>query len=330
MADLPYNFNNPIARLSEQTRREAEIAGPKPPGNIFGAARPKPREGNLILSFPSDLSNTLAGYPHVSFSTVTSPGDGATGNMFKHVHLPMPVGVSFGDGGSYSSIDLGILGAGGMDALQNVANGQGTVDSLKSGVSGTVNQAVNLKAIEKASIISKFIPKIGDKVKEKGFFAQKKIDAPNTNTSFTGNTVRTFSFAFTMIAKNKADTAVIKDIHNFFRRYTYASADSGAPNLILDYPPVWTIKFHADGRENPYYPRIFGCYLTGFTTTFNSSQNAFRTDGSPLEVTIGLSYQETRVLNAIDIEALQSGTSNLGIDENTQLATSATTVRKTP
>ena len=56
------------------------------------------------------------------------------------------------------------------------------------------------------------------------------------------------------------------------------------------------------------------------SSTFNSTSATFHTDGSPLEVDISISYQETRALTRYDIENLANDT-NRGINVDTGLAT---------
>ena len=146
---------------------------------------------------------------------------------------------------------------------------------------------------------------------------------PNTNTTFGGNTIRNFQFQFKLIARSQAESEEIRKIHNKFRAFTYADSRSNAQNLILAYPPTWTIKFlDTAKKENKFIPKIFSCYLTGFTSTLNPTVNMFHDDGSPLEVDISLQYQETRVLTRADIDDLEAGLlGDRGIDPDTGFPT---------
>lgn len=275
-----------------------------------------------IICFPSNLRENdgtkNGGYPQISFTVQSSPKEG---RMFKTIYLPLPQGISFGENGEYSSVDLGPLaGSGLQDSLTSLLHGD--IAGAASGAGGVLNQIKNLKFMEAAAILSSKIPYVGEAGKEKAMFALKKITAPNTNTTFTKNSIRDFMFSFSMIARTKEDTRAINSIHKIFRRYTYAGADSGSPNIILDYPPVWKIQFLIDGVDNPYIPKLFSCYLKGLSTTFNPSTHSIRTDGSPHEISIQLSFQESRVLTRRDIDDLELGISDRGIDEKTGLASS--------
>jgi len=281
-----------------------------------------------ILCFPADLrelDTTSKAYPKVAFTVQTSPADG---KMFKTVYLPMPSSIGFTDSGEYSSMELGPLAASGLqDSLSSLLHGD--VRGASKGAGGTLTQIKNLKFMEVASIFAQKIPYVGTAGKEKAMFAQKKVMAPNTNTTFKSNAIREFSFSFSMIATTKEDTAVMQEIHTHFRRYAYAGADSASPNIILDYPPIWKVQFILDGDDNPYLPKIFGCYLKSIASTFNPNASLFRTDGSPHEIQMQLSFGETRVLTRADIDGLENGQSNRGIDEKTGLSTSASSVTTT-
>ena len=75
----------------------------------------------------------------------------------------------------------------------------------------------------------------------------------------------------------------------------------------MKYPPVWTIKSFNGSERNMYIPGIYGCYLTGLNSTYNSGTNIFHADGSPIEIDIGLTFQETKVLTRAEIEKLNTG-----------------------
>ena len=273
--------------------------------------------GSPIIVFPSDLLQLTGplSYPQIEF---TVQEDAKAGNGFTSIYLPMPGNVLFGDGASYGSIDLGdIVAGGGLDAITNLT--EGNFGAAKDAAISAAKQQINsLKPRIQAMLTSK-LPGID---KETAMFAQKKIKAPNQNTTFTGNNLREFNFTFKLIANSARDTEAISNIHRTFRRYTYAGSSDDSPNVVLDYPPLWKIQFLQGDKENVFMPKIFACYLTSLTCTFNGEANMFRIDGSPFDVSFTVSFKETRVLTRIDIDNLDGGKSDRGIDPKTGLATS--------
>jgi hypothetical protein len=270
--------------------------------------------------FPRELRDPNSSYPCVSFS-FASPIDQKT----QYIYLPMPGSLAVSDGASFDEIDLGMLaGAGGQDALQKVMKGdiKGAVSSLV----GVGSQGTSLSMMEIASIAAQRMKSL-EKYKKNIAFASKKIQPANKNTNFTGNNMRSFSFEFKLVARDSKDSENIRNIHNLLRKYLYAGDDGGSPNLILDFPPVWLIKFwDTPGVENNFIPKIFSCYLENLTCTFNGESNAYRVDGAPVDVSLGMTFKETRVLVRSDITTLEGRTSNRGIDPKTGLAISTVPV----
>lgn len=258
----------------------------------------------IIGVFPRELRASQADYPFIEFSAYVRAAGNAPA-IIQSVFLPMPEGLSFGESGNYGTIDLGILAAvGGTDALNKMMTDP-SVASAKSGLSAMASNIVSqVKTASSLQVMAIAGKALG--VGEGALFSGKAIMSPNTNTTFTGNATRSFTFSFKMVSSVRADSAAIRDIHNFFRRYTYAGGDA-QNNVILSYPPVWTIRFYQDGVENQFLPKIFSCYLTNTTSAFNSSSNIYRPDGAPIEVDITLAFQETRMLTRNDIDILAAG-----------------------
>jgi len=254
------------------------------------------------LMYPLELRNQT-NRPCIEFTAYdTSSGD----VQLKTIWFPCPAGIEINDQASYNTIDLGALGGALNAAIEAAKAGDGIKGALSNAGKSLINQVKAARAGEIAAIAAMALPGYGDKLQ----FKAKTILNPNTNTTFTGNTVRSFNFSFKMIARSEAEAKEIQRIHKTFRKYTYADSNGNQQNLTLRYPPVWRIRF-LDGQknENKYIPKIYSCYLQGITSTFNSTSPTFHTDGSPLEVDVNISFQETRVLTRFDIETM-------GDDEN--------------
>lgn len=280
-----------------------------------------PTSANPYIVFPSDLlelDGELA-FPQIEF-TVQQDAKEHNNRAFISIYLPMPNGITFADGGSYDALDLGGISAGGgMDALASLM--QGNVGDAAGGLKATADQQISsLTGARGKAILASILPGVD---RETAMFAQKKITPANQNTSFKGNKMRNFSFKFSLIASSREDTGAINEIQRIFRRYTYAASSDDAPNVVLDYPPLWKIRFLEGDRENIYLPKIFACYLEDFQCSFNGEASMFRYDGSPFSVDCQLSFKETRVLTRNDIDALEDGKSDRGIDPVTGLAKSS-------
>ena len=88
----------------------------------------------------------------------------------------------------------------------------------------------------------------------------------------------------------------------FFRKYLYPEVTG----FVAKYPPLFSIKFFDEGEsdENPYFPMIHDCYLTGVDVTINPEGNSFYKTArgkAPASTTMALSFQESRLLSRHDI-----------------------------
>lgn len=258
------------------------------------------------LMYPPEL-RSQSQRPCIEFTAYdTSSGD----VQLKTIWFPCPAGIEISDQATYNTIDLGALGGALNQAIEaGKSAAGGAKGKFKAGSNALLGQVKDARAGEIAAIAAMALPGYGDKLQ----FKAKTILNPNTNTTFSGNSVRSFTFAFKMIARSESEAKEIQKIHQTFRKYTYADSNGNQQNLTLRYPPVWRIRF-LDGQknENKYIPKIYSCYLQGVQSSFNSTAPVFHTDGSPLEVDVSISFQETRALTRFDIETLGSD-ANRGI-----------------
>lgn len=252
-------------------------------------------------SFPYELDDSISealrynrSRPFMRFGTVKS-------NV--NIYLPIPEGLSFSDGAEYSTIDLGFIGKTVSDLATNALD-EGLTQTLKDAFQGEFTP----KSSKVAQIaVSGFASQT--ELGRSALFSTKRIANPNTNTTFTGVTLRNFSFTFKLVGRSPEDSKRIRDIHETFRYYTYPESDDSDDNIVLNYPDIWTIKFfdtfseaERGIMENQFIPKIYECYLTGMTTNLNSSSSMFRRDGAPVEIDFTLNFQETRTLIRQDFE----------------------------
>jgi len=285
--------------------------------SIFGNLGGLSINNSGLLQYPLDLTST-ARQQVVMLTAYTKEGEKVTPQT---IYLPCPTGIGFNDSAAFGTIDLGIIGSAVLEAVNVAQNTEGSVGTrAKTGVGSFVDTASSISAGQAAKIAMSLTP-----FAEQANLSSRSLSNPNTNSNFTGNSVRQFSFNFKMIANSEAEAEAIRQIHQRFRYYTYAKAQTGENKFTLDYPPVWTIKFldFETGKENKFLPAIYSSYLTTVGTTFNSGANMFYNDGAPLEVDMSLTYQETRVLqrdDLINMESGQMGEREIGADGNPKIA----------
>jgi hypothetical protein len=250
------------------------------------------------MFFPSELTHPKNNWMYMSFSVrLGKPGA-------REIYLPIPPGLTFSDSMSYSSLDLGILGTIGQETINAMDNAKGIKGVIGAGIGGLagslVNKAKKLNTAAAASIAARQFRQDG--IANTIDFSKKQVIAPNTNTSFQNTGIRSFGFNFKMMPKSKSEADMITKIIKTFRENMYPKGT----DVILTYPPIWTMKFYdgMTGRENRKIPKIYECYLTGMTATYNGTTNMFHEDGSPVETDVSVQFQETKALTLSDIVGL--------------------------
>ena len=216
--------------------------------------------------------------------------------------------IAFADGASYTTFDMGAMGREVANAIGNDGNLTNVANKAIASITdqkGTLKNFIGAKIL--ASTVDAVIPDSIINNASQIYSNVKGIAVnPNTTAAFTNMNIRTYLFNFKMIAEEPEDSARIRDIQTFIRRNTYAAL--GSEGFLLSYPPTWKITFHTeDGRQNPYYPRIYECFLTNFQTTFNASSHLHHDGGAPVEVDVSMTFQETKVLTQNDIDNLSTG-----------------------
>lgn len=251
----------------------------------------------MALQFPSTLSTSGANY--IKFIAKDK-----SGSSQGEVALYMPPGVSFSDGAGYSTFDMGPLG---NQIAARMAGGLNTDSAIGLGkdMAQRVSANQDLRTIMAGKMIQNAAAVPGlDKAGE--IYQKSKSIAvnPNTVTSFQNMNIRSFVFNFKLVPDNMTDSATIKKIQNMFREFMYA--DTAGQGYLLSYPYKWDIRFINGNthKENPYYPKIYECYLTNLQTSYQGSGHLHHRDGAPTEVDVSLTFQETKVLTKDDIRGL--------------------------
>ena len=301
--------------------------------NIFGnqASETSAENDNGDLIFPIELSK--GDRPTVEFTCFVKEGDESKPKRL-HTYFPIPAGLSFSDNANYQDVDLGIIGGTVFAAAQKaMREGSG----VGGAVSNIMNKISSVGKEEAMGIAGKALAIKLSGQEDAISLATNQVLNPNTNITFKGHGIRSFSFSFKMIAKSKKEASLIRKINERFRHYSYANLTDDATGFMLSFPPTWLIRFYdapekgGEFKEIIHLPRIFSCYLTGVQSTYNSNQNTFFSDGAPVELDMTLEFQETRALTRKDIQDMENDKlGNRGVGEDGRPTVSVPTEPTTP
>lgn len=258
-------------------------------------------------------------------SQLVSYENNTGGEELGRVTLPLQVGLKYNDVANYNSqASLGVIGAAAESALNGQNPFAGATDNMGNitgAAKGLVSQAVakNIGSVLGAAAGFALGGKaqgavvggvagagVGEGLGNAVSSATRIASAPNYRTLFKDVQMRNFAFDFKMIANNKDESRVIKDIIKFFRQELYPEkiplGSSGVP-LAYKFPNMFEIEVKNRFGVNPGF-KFQRCYLQNISVSFNESTQGMFVDGSFIEATLNLSFIE---IVALDKQKVRAG-----------------------
>lgn len=223
------------------------------------------------------------------------------------IYFSMPAAVAFNEAVGWAGADLGIVGAmkagnmgGALESgLLSTAGGllggsAGALVGMVPGVPGGVAAAVG--------------GLLGDSMFQGAIESSFNVKAnPYKEQTFQGVEFRSFEFNFTLRARSESDVIVIQDIIRSFRTNSKPTLERASGGSIMEYPKEFKIEFltvddNNAYETNTYLPEIKHCVCTGVNTNFTASGTwrSFK-NGAPVDITLGLTFQETELITGEDV-----------------------------
>jgi hypothetical protein len=224
------------------------------------------------------------------------------------VALYLPPNVSDNTTAGYNDASTGIVGlvaAGGgkfLDAMRR-NDYQAAAKQLIGGV-----KAISEEALIRSS--AGIIDLIGGGEGDTLGLANKVFGQamnPYMEVIFDSMAMRNFTYNFTFAPKNAQERDDVQDIIKLFR-YHMAPELKGAQHRFLTLPSTFDIHYmyqHSKdyASENNFYSKIATCVLKDCSVNYTPNGVKSFQDGSPTQITMSLSFQETELLTKQSINA---------------------------
>jgi len=224
------------------------------------------------------------------------------------VALYLPPNVSDNTTAGYNDASTGIVGlvaAGGgkfLDAMRR-NDYQAAAKQLIGGV-----KAISEEALIRSS--AGIIDLIGGGEGDTLGLANKVFGQamnPYMEVIFDSMAMRNFTYNFTFAPKNAQERDDVQDIIKLFR-YHMAPELKGAQHRFLTLPSTFDIHYmyqHSKdyASENNFYSKIATCVLKDCSVDYTPNGVKSFQDGSPTQITMSLSFQETELLTKQSINA---------------------------
>jgi len=258
-------------------------------GRVSGGGK-----GNIIKSDSITLTPNVATGFSAQYPTTTRITDS--------IALYLPANVSDATTAGYDGAETGILGlvaAGGgafMDAMKN-QDYAAAAGELVGGV-----QAISQEAFKRAGGMLVGAATETDEVAVRALGAKMfgQAENPYIEMLFKQVGLRSFSYTFQFSPRNQKESEEVQAIIRMFRFHMLPEL-KGSNHRYLTLPSTFDIHYmyqysREKSAENSFYSKIATCVLTGVDVDYTPGGVKSFADGSPTQITMALSFQETELL----------------------------------
>jgi len=290
----PFNYRYPLSKLeSSDDYLKIDIVKYTPPGVV-------PEGDTLSLPSASDK--------------ITAAIAGDITNILGTIILPIPDSVADSNKVQWGPSSLNPIQAAVVAGGAGLLNTK-SVDDFKEKVklttdkyfgaamSGTAQKYGQALAISMAAnaILGKSDSNIPSRYA--GVVANSNIELV-----FSGVNLRDgFSFGFDITPRSQDEALAVKEIIRKFKSHSAAKrgkAGQNAAGLFLQAPEVFRIQYMCGSKPHPYLNKFKICALLGMSVDYApGGVYATYSDGAPVNIQLGLSFQELTPIYAEDYES---------------------------
>ena len=245
--------------------------------------------------------------------------------------LPIPASLQDTNNVRYDSSNLNGLAAAGvelaegsMKAIDFTKPVQQQADALRDAAGGFKGRVVDgvgspsaAKDIIIKSLASAAVNQFGANTNFNQLLARStgEILNPNMELLFGGPTLRNFRFQFKFTPRNEKEAEQVRLIIRAFKRNMAPQAQGGqlnSGNWFLKTPNVFKLRYRTGRNDHPFLNKFKQCFLSDVQTTY-TADGVYSTydDGTPVSMTLDLSFKEIQPIYDIDYDA-RPGTQAVG------------------
>ena len=216
------------------------------------------------------------------------------------VAIYLPPNVQDTTTATYNDMATGMIGyaaAVGGDFLKQMgaSDYSAAAKSLLGGLGGIATEAAKKTA---AGVIETLTGSEGATQLGNRVFGQ--ADNPYMEVFFESMGIREFTYNFTFAPRNTDERDDVQSIIQLFR-FHMAPELQGAQSRFLTLPSEFDIHYMYQAKdgtnsENDYYNKIATCILTDCAVDYTPGAVKSFADGSPTQITMGLTFKETETL----------------------------------
>lgn len=225
--------------------------------------------------------------------------------------LPIPDKVEDKNSATWGKSSLGPVEAGvlafGENAITDPKKIPSNIQNVLSSVLGASQTGTSQKMLQGGAIQYAANILMGGQGKV-DFISRYSGAIFNSNIELVFSSVNIrepFNFGFDIVPRSQKEAQQVKEIIRTFKKHSAAKKNVGAATgLFLKAPEVFKLEYMSGNKRHPYLNRFKICALQGMSVDYTGTNNTYATypDGAPINMILGLSFQELTPIFAEDYD----------------------------
>ena len=261
---------------------------------------------------------SISGTELTTLKAYNSSAENLKAAAYPQIVLYMPEGVAASYRTNWDGKAFGNVVAAGLKASSGIMNGdyKAAIDSLKKMAENKMASAATELSAAVTSAIAKRVT--GDSIDTQTIFSASggAILNPNVELIFGGHDLRTLQLTFKMVPYNKPEAEAVDAIVKTFKKVMLPKFTGGtnmsnfwkeankSGNGFIGLPNLCKITFFKGSAKNEAITQFKTCAITDFDVNYTpDGVAAFGPDGYPVATQISLSFMETKLVYAEDVNS---------------------------
>ena len=261
---------------------------------------------------------SISGTELTTLKAYNSSAENLKAAAYPQIVLYMPEGVAASYRTNWDGKAFGNVVAAGLKASSGIMNGdyKAAIDSLKKMAENKMASAATELSAAVTSAIAKRVT--GDSIDTQTIFSASggAILNPNVELIFGGHDLRTLQLTFKMVPYNKPEAETVDAIVKTFKKVMLPKFTGGtnmsnfwkeankSGNGFIGLPNLCKITFFKGSAKNEAITQFKTCAITDFDVNYTpDGVAAFGPDGYPVATQISLSFMETKLVYAEDVNS---------------------------
>jgi len=263
-------------------------------------------------------NQSLSGDSSFSLSAYNTSAENLKPAAYPQIILYMPEGIAASYRTNWDGKAFGNVVASIMRSAGKVASGD-YMDAIKKAGEGIGQQLATAPGKIGADLTSSLAKRIsGDSISQQDIFSSigGVILNPNVELIFGGHDLRTLQLTFKMVPYNKDEAIAVDQIVKTFKKVmlpkftgttkmsSFWKDEAKSGNGYIGNPNLCKISFFKGTARNDAITQFKTCAITDFDVNYTpDGVAAFGPDGYPVATQISLSFMETKLVYAEDIDS---------------------------